>query len=174
MPNLSRRGARRSVAAATERSSSVRRARANRLRQLVVASVAVSALFMGASASAEASWQPPGTADSRWHCSGYNKGYSPIWFQDCVIVTPSPSGAYVQSVLAVSNTASVSYTLVGMTRTFVGASQVARTDCGSTTIAAHARKWCWGATTYVAGHGRQVFGEGWVGSLYVRSPTWTT
>jgi hypothetical protein len=145
-----------------------------RVGRLLVATVASATMLLVSATSAQAAWQPPGTTDSRWHCGDYNTALNPIWFQDCVIVTPTASGAYVQSVVAVANRGSTAYGLYAMTRTFLGSTVIVRTDCGYAVIDAFSRKWCWGETRYVSGHDRAVFGEGWVGSSSVRSRTWWT
>ncbi len=146
---------------------------------VVCASVMVALLV--SSAPAQAAWQAPGKPDSRYHCSGYNKEDGRLWFQDCVIVARSSSGASVQSVMAVSNVSSSSVSLYGATETYlVDGGRLTDTDCGPTSIPPRARKWCWGKTAPVAGHGRDVRGRGWLtrhpslGWHDVWSPPWTT
>jgi hypothetical protein len=83
-----------------------------------------------------------------------------MWFRECVIVTPSPSGAYVQSLLTVSNPSSTAQTVSGETRAFLGQAELSKTICGSAVVAAHGSLWCFSATKLVIGHGRDVQGRG--------------
>jgi serine/threonine-protein kinase len=104
-------------------------------------------------------WGEPSTHNSTHHCGTYTKKPT-IWFQECVIVTPSPSGAYVQSLLVVSNSSSTAQTVSGGTRAVLGQAELSKTICGSTIVAAHASLWCFSATKLVIGHGRDVQGRG--------------
>jgi serine/threonine protein kinase len=104
-------------------------------------------------------WGGPSTQNSTHHCGAYIKKPT-MWFRECVIVTPSPSGAYVQSLLAVSNLSSTAQTVSGETRAFLGQTELSKTICGSTVVAAHASLWCFSATKLVIGHGRVVQGRG--------------
>jgi serine/threonine-protein kinase len=104
-------------------------------------------------------WGPPSTQNSTHHCGAYIKKPT-MWFRECVIVTPSPSGAYVQSLLTVSNPSSTAQTVSGETRAFLGQAELSKTICGSTVVAAHGSLWCFSATKLVIGHGRDVQGRG--------------
>lgn len=146
--------------------------------RLLVATLASAAMLLVVGASAEANWGPPTTTDSSWHCGGYNKEQAPVWFQECIVVTPGSSGAYVQSIMAASNLGSTSVGLYGETWTAENGATLTDSDCGYVVIAAGARRWCWGATSAVA-HGEYVQGEGWLQLLggawhYAWSPTVST
>jgi hypothetical protein len=152
---------------------------------LVGFAASVAMLFVtSASAQAASAWQAPGTPDSRYHCGPYTVGLNDLKAQDCVIVMPTPSGAYVQSLLAVSNVSSTARVLTGFTYSYLGnmhdGPQLSYTDCLDVTIPAHERRWCFSATKFVLGHGRDVAGRGWVHNYhygqyqYVDSPTWKT
>jgi serine/threonine protein kinase len=104
-------------------------------------------------------WQGPGTQNSTYHCGAYTKKPT-MWFLECVIVTPTPSGAYVQSLLAVSNPSSTAQTVSGETRAFLGQAELSNTTCGSTVVVAHGRLWCFSPTKLVAGHARDVQARG--------------
>lgn len=133
---------------------------------VVCASVMAALLVSGA--PAQAAWQAPGTPDSRYPCDDYKKALAPVWFQDCVAVTRTPSGVYVQSVMAVSNLGSTSVGLSGATEIYLDGFGITNTECGDTVIAARARRWCWGETCPGAGqacpsairYGQRVAGLG--------------
>ncbi len=97
--------------------------------------------------------------DSTYHCGAYTKKPT-MWFRECVKVYPTPSGAYVQSLLAVSNPSSTAQTVSGETTAFLGQTELSKTICGSTIVAAHENLWCFSATELVIGHGRDVLARG--------------
>ncbi len=134
------------------------------VRRLIIAFAASAALCMVASASAQAGWSS--TAPTRdYHCGAYSKAprNSPLWIQSCVLVTPSPSGAYVQAVLRVVNTDSQrSVSPTGYTRLWVDG-RVNRSDnCGATVVAAARTRWCYGQTKSIVGRGRDAYATGYV------------
>jgi hypothetical protein len=77
-------------------------------------------------------------------------------------VFPTPSGAYVQSLLAVSNPSATARSVDGETRAFLGKTELSKAICGRAIVAAHGRLWCFSATKLVIGHGRDVLGRGWL------------
>jgi serine/threonine protein kinase len=104
-------------------------------------------------------WQEPSTLDSTYHCGAYTKKPT-VWFQECVKVFPTPSGAYVQSLLTVSNPSSSARPVDGETRAFLGQAELSKAICGHAIVAAHGRLWCFSSTKLVVGHGRDVLGRG--------------
>jgi hypothetical protein len=77
-----------------------------------------------------------------------------------VKVFPTPSGAYVQSLLTVSNPSSSARPVDGETRAFLGQAELSKAICGHAIVAAHGRLWCFSSTKLVVGHGRDVLGRG--------------
>jgi serine/threonine protein kinase len=106
-------------------------------------------------------WQAPSPQDSTYHCGAYTKKPT-MWFQECVKVYPSPSGAYVQSLLAVSNPTSTAQTVAGDTSLYLGPNRLNGTACGTTVVAGGGRRWCFSATKLVIGHGKDVQGQGYL------------
>jgi serine/threonine protein kinase len=104
-------------------------------------------------------WQAPSALDSTYHCGAYTKKPT-VWFQECVKVFPTPSGAYVQSLLAVSNPSSTARSVDGETRAFLGQTELSTAICGRAIVAAHGRLWCFSSTKLVVGHSRDVLGRG--------------
>ncbi|MCA1705956.1 MAG: serine/threonine protein kinase [Actinobacteria bacterium] len=107
------------------------------------------------------SWQEPSTPDSTYHCGTYVK-MPTVWFQECVKVFPSPSGAYVQSILTMSNPSSTAQTVYGDTSLYLGPNRLNGSICGTTVVAAGERRWCFSPTTFILGHGRDVQGQGYL------------
>ena len=91
-------------------------------------------------------------------------------FQECVIVRPIRTGAEVQSLLAIENIGSEERTLSGRTEALLGRARLSYTDCGTTTIAARARQWCFSGTQKVSGHRRGVWARGFAGGHEAKSP----
>jgi hypothetical protein len=101
----------------------------------------------------------PAATDSRFHC-GSDTILAGVKFRECVIVAPSSSGAFVQSLLSVTNTSSGARTVHGTTEALLGQTRLSYTACGSRVLAAGAGTWCFSATKPVPGHGRDVWAEG--------------
>lgn len=148
-------------------------------RRTVLAAFASAAMLLSSGASAQAGWGPPAPTNSHWHCSGYNTELGPVWFQECVVVTPGSAGASVQSVMAVTNHGSASADfLTARTITYLDRGVLISSDCGPIVIRGKTSKWCWGGTRPVA-HGRHVQGRGTLAYGAVNwhnawSPTWST
>ncbi len=129
-----------------------------RVGRALLAGALSAATLMGIAAPAQAEWAAPKPVDA--HCSDYS-GNVGLLVQECVVVTHHANGAWVQSILAVSNTTSGSRRVRGETTTYIdGPYVLSFTNCGDQTIAARTRQWCWGTTTNVIGHGRPVRGRG--------------
>lgn len=149
-------------------------------RVLLVLAANVATLF-GASASAQATWSA--TAPTKDHHCGDivpSQHAKMVWFQSCVLVHDGPGGAYVQGAVKVTNTTDNPKHLArpkGYTRVLLE-NKFYRSDyCGSTTIAGGETSWCYGKTTLIAGHNRDVFAIGfvWAGEGtrdHVESPHW--
>lgn len=123
-------------------------------------------LFMVASASAQAAWSDTAPTQD-YHCGAYVSAPNapPVRFQSCVLVRPSPSGAYVQGVTRVTNTSdnpNRSVRPTGYARVWLDGRVHRNDNCGSTVIAGGKTKWCYGGTTWISGKGRDVYATGYV------------
>lgn len=154
-----------------------------RAPRLLMALAAGAAMSLVASAPAQATWRGPGPTQEL-HCGPYVSAphAPPLWFQSCVMVHPSPSGAYVQGVLKVTNTRddprhSVSPT--GYVRVWLDGYVHRNDNCGATVIAGGQARWCYGKTTWIPNHGSDVHATGyvWFGAGFhdgVNSAHWKT
>jgi len=155
--------------------------RGQSVRALLAAIAVSGATFMSTAATAQAGWAAPNDNITAY-CSGYTE-IGGVKAQDCIVVTRHANGAWVQTILAVSNTSNASRRVRGETHTYLtGVQKLSFTNCGDTTIGAGGRRWCWGATTNVIGHGRPVSGtgvmydytSGWQLFMYTPLPDWVT
>ena len=90
-----------------------------------------------------------------------------------MIVRPTRTGADVQSLLAIVNDGPEERTLSGRTESLLGGARLSGIDCGTTTIAARSRQWCFSGIQNVSGHGRGVWARGFAGAE-AKSPIWET
>jgi Transglycosylase SLT domain len=120
------------------------------------------------SAAAQAAWTNAGPKQDQ-HCGPSRPAphTAPVAFQSCVIMHGSPSGAYVQGAVRVSNTSDNPRRLVtatGYTSVWLDG-RIHRSDnCGPIVIAGRQTRWCYGKTTWVAGHNRPLYAIGYVWS----------
>ena len=105
------------------------------------------------------SWQNPGPPNTKYPCGAYNTTTT-VWFQECVIVTPTSDGAHVQSLLAVSNQSSIAQKIDGETYLYLGSNRYSGSTCGTNVVLASERRWCYSSTNFISGHGRDVQGQG--------------
>jgi hypothetical protein len=124
------------------------------------------AIALVASASAQATWSDAAPRKG-YRCSAVIPAphTPPVSFQSCVIVHATANGAYVQGAVKATNMNDNPRRLVrpdGYTRGWLD-NKFHRSDyCGSTTLAGGQARWCYGKTTFIAGHGRDVYATGYV------------
>lgn len=133
---------------------------------MLAALAASAATLLLTSASAHAGWSP--TAPARdYHCGAVvNAPHAPpVAFQSCVIVHDSPSGAYVQGAVKVTNTNDNPRRVVrptAYTRLWLEGKAYRNGNCGPTAIAGGQTMFCYGQTALILGHGRDVSATGYV------------
>jgi hypothetical protein len=135
------------------------------LRALIALALSAAALLV-TSASAQATWSDVAPTTG-YHCGAYISAphYPGVWFQSCVLVTDSPSGAYVGGVTRVTNTSdnpNQSISPTGYARVWLDGDVYRNDNCGTTVIAGGRQKWCYGTTKWIAGNGRDVYATGYV------------
>jgi hypothetical protein len=134
-------------------------------------------------ASAQATWTHVAPTKD-YHCSGTFRAphTQPVSMQACVIVHDSPSGAYVQGSVKVANQHGNTQRRVrptGYTQVWLDNKPYRNDNCGPITLTGGQSMWCYGKTTHIPGHNRDVMATGYVwyeGGTHDRlhSPHWNT
>jgi uncharacterized protein (TIGR02594 family) len=153
----------------------------NRFRALVALPAGAAMLLLSA-ASAQAMWSPAAPNAKDYHCSAPIRAQHtpPLSIQSCIGVHDSPSGAYVQGAVKVTSLDDNPRRLVrpsGYTRVWLDGKIYRDDNCGPTTLAGGQSRWCYGKTTLILGHNRDVSATGytWSGNGThdaVKSPHW--
>lgn len=130
--------------------------------RLLVALAVSATTLLGTSQTAHATWRAPGPP-SGFHCGDYVNAprNPPLWIQSCVAIHNTPSGAYVQGVLQVTNTGQRPVGPSGSVDLYLDGQPYRHDDCGRTVIGGQKEMWCYGKTMRIAGNGREVRANGW-------------
>ena len=113
------------------------------------------------------------------HCGEYTSldgSHGTVKFQECIIVTPTASGAHYQGLLALSYS-SASHTVESFEATHEAGPehQLANSfDCGSVALTNGSRRWCYTPTVLIPRHGQLLTAHATVlgasGSARAESP----
>ena len=142
------------------------RERRRGMTRALLALAASGAMLALTGAAAQASWSPVAPS-AGYHCgvTASAPHARPLSIQSCVLVHDSPSGAYVQGAVKVSNLSDDRRLRVlptGYNRVWLQGRPYRNDNCGATTIAGGQTVWCYGKTTLILGHNRDVSATGYV------------
>ena len=123
-------------------------------------------------------WQVKDPLGSSYHCSAATVVVG-VSFVECVIVNPGQSGAYVGSMIQVTNVSSEQRVVEGTTETLIDqGTRFSYVECGSTAILAGETLSCHTGARVALPHGRDVWAQGALTENAINtaavSPKWKT